>query len=42
MQPFVKNGLFAGWKRLSAIFMREPKLIGQPVNNVADADFFVG
>ena len=42
MHPFVENGLFAGWKQLSAIFRREPKLIGQPVNNIAEADFFVG
>jgi hypothetical protein len=27
-------------KQLSAIFRREPKLIGQPVNNIAEADFF--
>ena len=42
MHPFVKNGLLARWKQLSAIFRREPKLIGQPVNNIAEADFFVG
>ena len=42
MHPFVENGLFAGWKRLAAIFRREPKLIGQPVNTIAEADFFVG
>ena len=41
MHPFVENSLLAGWKQLSAIFGREPKLISQPVNNVAEADFFV-
>ncbi len=41
MHTVVESGLFAGWKQLSAIFRRESKLIGQPVNNIAEADFFV-
>ena len=42
MDPVVENGLFAGRKQLAAIFGREPKLIGQPVNKFAEVDFFVG
>ena len=41
MHPFIENSLFAGRKQLAAIFGREPKPIGQPVNNIAEADLFV-
>ncbi len=41
MHAVVENGLLTSWKQLSAFFRREPKLIGQPVNNIAEADFFV-
>ena len=40
MHPIVEDRLLAEWKQPSAIFRREPKLVRQPVNNIAEADFF--